>query len=114
METHDHDIVIVGCGMAGLAAGIRALELGDSAVVLEKSPKEHRGGHTRFTESFRIPSAEIDVDAEFNVDDYSTSEFYSDIMKVTNIQADPDLTKVVSTGAVETFEWLTDLGLDWE
>ena len=114
METHDHDIVIVGCGMAGLAAGIRALELGDSAVVLEKSPKEHRGGHTRFTESFRVPSAEIDVDAEFNVDDYSTSEFYSDIMKVTNFQADPDLTKVVSSGAIETFEWLTDLGLDWE
>jgi len=100
--------------MSGLAAGLRATELSHSVGILEKSPKQHRGGHTRFTESFRIPTADINVDAEFNVEDYSTSKFYSDIMQVTNFRADPDLAERVAEGAVDTFEWLTDLGIDWE
>jgi tricarballylate dehydrogenase len=116
MKEIEQDIVVVGCGIAGLAAGVRALELGASATILEKAPKKHRGGHTQFTESFRIPTEniELDQDVEFNVEDYSTSDFYSDIMKVTNYRADPDLAKAVSEGAVHTFEWLTDMGLEWE
>lgn len=114
MKQERHDIVIVGCGIAGLSAGLRGSELGKSVAILEKSPKEHRGGHTQFTESFRIPTADIDVDAEFNVEDYSTSDFFSDIMKVTNYRADEDFTKQVAEGAVDMFEWLTDYGIEWE
>jgi len=114
MRRETHDLVVVGCGIAGLSAGVRATELGLSTAVLEKSPEEHRGGHTRFTESFRIPTADIDVDAEFNVEDYSTADFYSDIMKVTEFRADEGLAERVAEGSVETFEWLTDLGLEWE
>ncbi len=114
MKHQSYDIVIVGCGMAGLAAGLRATELGQSVAILEKSPEEHRGGHTRFTESFRIPTADIDDDTEFNVEDYTASDFYSDIMAVTNYNADPDLAKRVANGASETFEWLTGHGIDWE
>lgn len=114
MREEKHDIVIVGCGMAGLAAGLRATELNRSVGILEKSPLNHRGGHTRFTESFRIPTADIEVDAEFNVGDYSTSDFYSDIMDVTNYLADADLAERVATGAVKTFEWLTNMGIEWE
>jgi tricarballylate dehydrogenase len=100
--------------MAGLAAALRATELGKSVCVLEKSPKEHRGGHTRFTESFRIPTANIDLDAEFNVSDYSASDFYLDIMKVTDYRADEARTNRLTKSAAETFEWLTALGIDWE
>jgi tricarballylate dehydrogenase len=114
MNQEDYDIVVVGCGMAGLAAGLRATELGASVGILEKAPKEHRGGHTRFTESFRIPSADLDIDAEFNVPDYSTADFYRDIMNVTNYRADPDLADRVAKGSVEVFEWLTDHGIEWE
>jgi tricarballylate dehydrogenase len=81
---------------------------------VEKSPKEHRGGHTRFTESFRIPTADIDVDAKCDVGDYSTSDFYSNIMKMTNYRADRELAGRVANGSVDTFEWLTARGFDWE
>jgi tricarballylate dehydrogenase len=114
MKRRTHDVVVVGCGIAGLCAGIRATELGLSTVILEKSPEKHRGGHTRFTESFRIPTRDIDLDVEFDVEDYSTADFYSDIMKVTQFRADEDLAERVAEGAVETFEWLTGLGLEWE
>ncbi|RQH02576.1 FAD-dependent tricarballylate dehydrogenase TcuA [Natrarchaeobius oligotrophus] len=114
MSQNEYDIVVIGCGIAGLSAGLRGAQLGHSVCVLEKSPKEHRGGHTRFTESFRIPTANIDIDAEFDVEDYTTSDFYSDIMQLTNFRADTELAKRVAEGSVETFEWLTEQGLEWE
>jgi tricarballylate dehydrogenase len=114
MNEETYDIVIVGCGMAGLAAALRATELRKSVCVLEKSPEKHRGGHTRFTESFRIPTAEIDLDVEFDVDDYSASDFYLDIMKVTDYRADEDRAERVANRSAETFEWLTGHGIDWE
>jgi len=114
MNRESYDIVIIGCGIAGLTAGLRATEMDRSVVLLEKAPEENRGGHTQFAESFRIPTADVDVDATFNVEDYSSGDFYSDIMKVTNFRADQELAERVSKGAVETFEWLTDLGIDWE
>lgn len=114
MSEYTNDVVVIGCGMAGLAAALRASELGRDVVVLEKSPKEHRGGHTRWTESFRIPTADVDIDAEFNVESYSSSDFYSDIMNVTNYRADPELTKRVTDGSIATFEWLTGFGIEWE
>lgn len=114
METHQYGVVVVGCGIAGLCAGLRLAERGVDTAVLEKAPKSNRGGHTRFTESFRIPTAEIDLDVDFNVDDYSSSDFYSDIMQVTNYRADPELVEVVTERAAETFEWLTEKGVSWE
>ncbi|WP_318567054.1 FAD-dependent tricarballylate dehydrogenase TcuA [Salinigranum marinum] len=114
MEHLRYDVVVVGCGIAGLAAGLRLAERNRSVAILEKAPKERRGGHTRFTESFRIPTADIDLDVEFNVDDYTASNFYSDIMKVTDLRADPDLVSVVTGEAAATFEWLTEKGVSWE
>lgn len=114
MREEAHDIVIVGCGMAGLAAAFRATELGQSVCVLEKSPRTHRGGHTRFTESFRIPTEDIDLDLSFDVPDYSSSDFYSDIMTVTNYRADEALARRVADDAAATFEWLTSHGFEWE
>ena len=104
----DYDVVIVGCGIAGLSAGMAAAENGSSPLVLEKAPKEHRGGQTQYTESFRIPTGDVDLDLDFHVPDYSASDFYQDIMKITDGHADPDLANTVTSNAAETFEWLTE------
>ena len=58
----ESDVLVVGCGMAGLSAVNRATELGLDVTVLEKSPKEDRGGHTRYSESFRVASTEADIE----------------------------------------------------
>lgn len=114
MNERMYDLVVIGSGMAGLATGLRANQLGLSVGVLEKAPKERRGGHTQFTESFRVPTADININAEFNVDNYTEADFYSDIMQVTNYWADSDLAKQVTSTAAETLEWLTEFGIDWE
>lgn len=100
--------------MAGLAAGLRATEEDYSVGILEKAPRERRGGHTRFTESFRIPTADINLEVDFNVEDYTAADFYSDIMNVTDYRADPKLAETVSHESAAMFEWLTAHGFDWE
>ena len=44
-------MLVVGCGAAGLTSALAALESGASVIVLERSPIEHRGGNTRWTEA---------------------------------------------------------------
>lgn len=104
----DYELVIVGCGIAGLSAGIAASEDGVSTVILEKAPIERRGGQTQYSESFRIPTGDIDLNLDFHVPDYTANDFYSDIMRLTNGHADPDLASTLTRNAAEAFEWLTE------
>lgn len=104
----DYDIAVVGCGIAGLLAGMAAAERDASVVILEKAPKKLRGGQTQYSESFRIPTQDIDLDLDFHVPDYSTRDFYSDIMRITEGHADPDLVSTVTQNAAEMFEWMTE------
>ena len=103
----DYDLVIVGCGIAGLSAGIAAAEQDIQAVVLEKAPEDLRGGQTQYTESFRLPTGDIDLDLDFHIPDYSSNDFYQDIMRITDGHADPDLASTLTRNAADAFEWLT-------
>ena len=51
MVEYECDVLVVGCGAAGLTSALAALESGASVIVLERSPIEHRGGNTRWTEA---------------------------------------------------------------
>ena len=113
----DQDVVVVGCGIGGLAAANRAAELGLDVTVLEKSPKDKRGGHTRYSESFRVASTECDLQQfgyEFAIDDYSPDDFYRDIMGQTNGRADDTLARAIVEEIGPTVEWLTELGVEWD
>lgn len=113
----DYDVAIVGCGMAGLAAGIAAADNGAATVILEKASEENRGGQTQYTESFRIPTAEIDLDLDFHYPDYDANDYYQDILRLSDGKADAELAQTVTRNAAETFEWLTDQleeqGFEW-
>jgi tricarballylate dehydrogenase len=117
-EERDHEVVVVGCGMAGLSAGVRAAELGADVAILEKSPEEERGGQTAYSESFRVPATDCDLGqygyGEFNVPDYSPEDFYDDIMSRTDGEADPDIARTLVEEAGPTVEWLTEQGVEWD
>ncbi|WP_254546758.1 FAD-dependent tricarballylate dehydrogenase TcuA [Halomarina pelagica] len=114
--TGAYDLVVVGCGMAGLAAAVRAGELGLETAVLEKTPREKRGGQTRYVQSFRVPSADCDLSPwglTFDVPDYTVEAFYDDVMRQTSGRADPDLARTLVEEAGPTVEWLTENGVEW-
>ena len=116
IDHHKYDVVVVGSGTAGLVAGLRSAQLGRSVAVLEKAPKEHQGGHTRFSESFRTPSVGTNLEQygyEFAVDDYTETDFRRDILAQTNGRGDDDQIDVLVEQAGPTMEWLTEAGVDW-
>ena len=49
---NEFDVVVVGCGVAGLSAAVSAREQGASMVLSEWATHEEQGGGTRCTEGF--------------------------------------------------------------
>src|ERR1700704_6968253 len=43
------DVLVVGGGLAGLSAALTAREQGASVLVIERAPREERGGNSRFS-----------------------------------------------------------------
>lgn len=46
------DVVVVGCGVAGLSAAVSAAQRGLNVCVLERATRAERGGQSRFTEAY--------------------------------------------------------------
>jgi tricarballylate dehydrogenase len=79
------DVVVVGCGVAGLAAAVSARAAGARVVVLERSSREERGGNSRYTESYFRMKSEREV----------SDDFQSGLESNAGGYLDPDLVKGV-------------------
>ncbi len=123
----DTEVLIVGAGNAALAAAVAAREQGAEVVVLEKAPKSQRGGNSALTVHMRFPYSGIedllpllsDVSeggtrslAE-RVGEYTESDYYDDIMAVTDGQSDPALARMLVSNAYETVLWMRSYGHAW-
>ena len=62
---HRFDVVVIGCGVAGLSAAVAARQRGVRVAVLERAPVEERGGNTRYTEAFLRMKSEDEVSDDF-------------------------------------------------
>src|SRR3954468_20733778 len=101
-----YDVIVVGGGNAACAAAVSARENGAQRVVLlEKAPKEQRGGNTHFSGAiFRfvfnkveeldrfVPSAEGEYPGfHVGVPKYPREAFNEDLMRVTEGKTDREL-----------------------
>ena len=59
------DVVIVGCGGAGLAAAVSTAEAGARVCVLERASFDERGGNTRHTGAWMRMKSETEVSDDF-------------------------------------------------
>ena len=59
------DVVVIGCGVAGLSAAVTAAEGGAKVVLLERAPYEERGGNSRYTEAWMRMKSETEVADDF-------------------------------------------------
>ena len=118
------DVVVVGAGNAALSAAIAAREQGASTLVLEKAPEYFRGGNTYFTggvircpynglEDIKalVPDMSEEEERSIEVGKYTESDFYADLMRVTNGLSDPVMAQLLVTRSLPTLLWLREKGV---
>ncbi len=124
-ERH-YDVVVVGAGSAALNAALSASETGARVLILEKAPKHLRGGNSYFTGGlFRfayngisdivqlLPSIGEDEQEKIDVGKYTISNFYGDVMRVTEGLSDPNLLNTLTTQSFPTMLWMGQKGVPW-
>lgn len=123
---HEFDVVVVGCGVAGLSAAVAARQKGVNVALLERAPIEERGGNTRYTEAFLRMKSEDEVADDFESHFAANAGGYLDpslvdetakardnwpsIVKALSF-ADPDLISAFATAAGPTIKWLKTFGI---
>lgn len=103
---YEADVVVVGYGGAGGAAAIEAADAGASVILLEKLP--FPGGSSIMSAgAFAAPGTPMQKG--LGIDD-SPQKMYDYCMLAGMGVTDPELTKVICENALDTWQWLTDLG----
>ena len=103
------DLVVAGAG-GGLAAALRAAQLGLSVLVVEANEHFRRGNNTAMSTAM-IPGAGTSWQAAAGISD-SPEQFQADIMAKTGGTADPELVKTLAGVSGRLLEWMgTDLSL---
>src|SRR3954447_13687858 len=102
-------VVVVGAGIAGLCAALSAQESGaERVVVLERAPREQRGGNTRFSNSAiravrasreqtlaLVPDLTPQERERCDFGSYSAEEYLRDFQRVTESRCDTALAATV-------------------
>jgi len=117
-------VVVVGAGNAALCAALAAREQGAEVTVLERAPKEVRGGNTRFTagamrvaydgvEDLRelMPDLTEDELATTDFGSYTTADFLDDMARVTDYRTDPELASILADQSHATLKWMRQKGV---
>ena len=115
---------MVGGGNAALCAALSAREQGSSVLMLERAPREERGGNSTYTDGLmRVVYEGADdiralapdlTDEEMSVSDfgsYTESDFFDDMARITQYRTDPDLCEILVKRSKETLLWMKDQGV---
>jgi tricarballylate dehydrogenase len=119
----DFDVIVVGAGNAALAASVSAVEHGAGRVlVLEKAPRDMRGGNTHWSGGLLriayddvadlealVPDAEEKLPGfTAGVEPYTRADFHEDLARVTGGRSDPELAAILIDNSYDTVRWMHD------
>ncbi|MGH7835560.1 MAG: FAD-dependent oxidoreductase [Candidatus Binatia bacterium] len=97
------DVVVIGDGIAGCIAALAARKRGAGVMIIEKSEPNAPHGNTAFCGgAFRRVSRE-----------YPETKYFADIMKVSQGQADEELTRITIRNSRRAQANLSRLGIRW-
>lgn len=122
------DVVVAGCGIAGLSAAVSAAQGGAKVAVLERATFEERGGNTRWTEAFMRMKNENEVSDDFEDHFMANGGFHLDpslvqetarpyeewpsIVKALSF-TDPEIIGTLAAEAGPTLQWLKQFGITY-
>lgn len=106
-----YDVLVIGGGNAALCAAIAARREGADVLVIEAAPKFYRGGNTRHTRNMRCAH---DHATETLSGPYTESEFFEDLIRVTEGNTDPALAKMMIAESKEMLSWIVEQGVRFQ
>lgn len=120
----DYDVIVVGAGNAALAAAVSAHENGAKVLVLEKAPRELRGGNTHWAGAVLrfafddpkelaplLPGIEEQYEDFYSgVNPYTKKDYMSDLLRVTSGRTDPMLAGILVNNSKDTVFWMHETG----
>ena len=104
-----YDVIVIGAGGAGMAAGIVAKEAGAKTVVLEKMG--FPGGNTIVSGGGL--NAAVPADAKAAGVEDSPELHAKQTLAAGDQRGDPDLVAILTKGAPESIKWLERIGVKW-
>ena len=104
------DIIVVGAGLAGLAAAITAADAGASVLVVDK---HYKIGGSAMGAGGSFSAAGSRLQREKKIDD-SPGRHFDDANRIGRGKADPALLKLYTEQAAPTQEWLESLGVEFD
>ncbi len=124
MGEEQFDVVVAGCGVAGLSAAVSAAESGARVAVLERAPREERGGQSRYTEAYlRMKSLDaVSDDFETHLAENGSGSIDPDLVEQAATDprgssltralslADPNVIERFAEAAPATLRWLEGMG----
>jgi tricarballylate dehydrogenase len=129
MKREVFDVVVAGCGVAGLSAAVSAAENGARVAVLERAPREERGGQSRYTEAYLRMKSESEVTDDFelhiaeNCSGYLDPELVEEASRDRESRvasaralslADPDFIQTFADMAGPTVAWMKGFGVRFD
>jgi len=129
MKREAFDVVVAGCGVAGLSAAVSAAENGARVAVLERAPRAERGGQSRYTEAYLRMKSEREVTDDFEVHIAENCSGYVDPELVEEASrdresraasaralslADPDFIQTFADMAGPTVAWMKGFGVRFD
>lgn len=119
-----YDVIVVGGGNAALCAAISARNEGSTVLLLERAPIDERGGNSTFTDGkFRavynglediqalVPDLTKNEIETSDFGEYSESDFFDDMERLTQNRTDPDLCEILVRRSRDALYWLKENGV---
>lgn len=123
------DVVVAGCGVAGLSAAVAAAEAGARVAVAERATRAERGGQSRYTEAYLRMKSLTEVTDDFEshlaengsgaidpelVADAAGEEAHRSALARALSIADPNVIETLASRAGPTIAWLQGMGVRFD
>lgn len=108
---HPWDVVVIGGGNAALVSALSARETGASVLMLERAPREIRGGNSRHTRNLRCVHDGAD---DYYTGAYTYDEMWRDLCGVGSGPNDEALAALTLRESRTAPGWMTERGIRWQ